>query len=95
MTSTSHSETFAASYDEDVQAGYFQFCSCSISKTIDMTERTNFSLLADESEVDGYGKHVVGIEYLVPITDTDKLLKDLQNFPDVTVEQLQFMLRNI
>lgn len=95
MSETKHAESvFKTTFDPEVEAGYVQFCDCSVHRTEEKIAETHYSLLVDYAS-NKHGGHVVGVEYLQKVDNTSMLREDLDKFVGLTDTQKELVLSNV
>jgi hypothetical protein len=95
MSETKHAESvFKTTFDPEVEAGYVQFCDCTIKRTEEKIAETHYSLLVDYTSNE-HGGHAVGVEYLQKIEDSTLLKEDLNKFIGLTDEQKELVLSSV
>lgn len=85
----SHAETLRhVSHDVEVNAGYFTFCTCKVTKTEhDKSDSTHFSVVVDYADHAIYGIHAIGVEFLIFPDDVEKTVEDLNQFQITSAQQ--------
>jgi hypothetical protein len=95
MSETKHAgSVFKTTFDPEVEAGYVQFCDCTINRTDEKIAETHYSLLVDYAS-NRHGGHVVGVEYLQKVDDSTLLREDLDKFIGLTDVQKELVLSNV
>jgi hypothetical protein len=95
MNKSKHAESvLKTTFDPEVEAGYVQFCNCTIKRTEEKIAETHYSLLVDYTSNE-HGGHVVGVEYLQKVEDSTLLREDLDKFIGLTDEQKELVLSSV
>lgn len=95
MNKSKHAESvLKTTFDPEVEAGYVQFCDCTINHTEEKIAETHYSLLVDYAS-NKHGGHVVGVEYLQKVDDSALLREDLDKFTGLTNEQKELVLSSV